>query len=323
MITRFAEAALWAVMTTSAAHAQTAVWPSKPVKWIVGYSPGGTTDTMARLIAEPMSQKLGQPIVVENKPGANTNIAAETLSRSAPDGYTIMIADNGTLVNNAALYKKLAYNPVTDLALVSMAGRVLMVLVVNPATGIRDFNELKRKVAAAPQKYRYASGGSGSPFHIGMEAIKQQAGLSITHIPYKGTAPAVQDVVSGHVEMMIAPAAVVLPYIKANKLIAIASANSKRLTQLPEVPTLTEYGLTDADFSGWQAIVVPAQTPDAIKEKLGSALKEALSSASVRQRFSELGIEPMTATPAEMKAYQQAEINRWHKFIRERGISLD
>lgn len=313
--------ALCAAVAACTVAAQTQAWPAKPIKWIVGYPAGGGTDNLVRVLAEGMSRTLGQPVVVDNKPGANTMIAAETLAKSAPDGYTIMIADNGTLVNNAALYKKLSYDPVGDLAPVSMIGRFQFVLLLSPATGIKDFADLKKQVAAAPNKFNYSSGGAGSPFHIGMELVKQETGLSISHVPYKGMAPAVQALLAGDVQMMIADTATALPYVKAGKLTAIGSATSKRVAQLPDVPTFAELGIST--FPGWQGLVVPAQTPEDIKAKLGDALKVAMATPQAVALMQEKGIEPATSTPAEMRAFQQAETVRWHKFIRDRGINLD
>jgi len=321
MFAKILQVVLSAAITLAAFPAASQAWPTKPIRWVVGYPAGGGTDNIVRVLAEQMGQTLGQPVIVDNKPGANTMIAAEYVAKSAPDGYTIMIADNGTLVNNGALYKKLSYDPVADLAPVSLIGRFLFVVLVNPSTGIKDFADLKRQVAAAPTKFNYASGGPGSPFHIGMELIKQETGLSINHVPYKGMAPAVQGLLAGDVQIMIADLATALPHIKAGKLVAVASATSKRTAQLPDVPTLPELGISS--FPGWQGLVVPAQTPDDVKAKLGAALKTAMATPAATRLFQEKGVEAVTTTPAEMKTFQQAEAARWHKFIKERGITLD
>ncbi|MEJ8824481.1 tripartite tricarboxylate transporter substrate binding protein [Variovorax humicola] len=321
LLNRIRKLALFAMLLACAMSAQSQAWPSKPIRWIVGYSPGGGTDMIARVLAEQMSQTLGQPIVVENKPGANTMIAADFVAKAQPDGYTILIADNGTLVANGALYKKLSYDPVADFAPISMIGRFQFVVLVNPSTGIKDFAELKKQVAAAPTKFNYSSVGAGSPFHIGMELIKHEAGLTINHVPYRGMAPAVQAILAGEVQMMIADVSTAMPYIKAGKLVAIASATARRNPQLPDVPTLGELGFSS--FGGWQALVVPAGTPEDVKAKLGVALKAAMATPVSRKLFEEKSIDPETSTPAELKAYQQTEIVRWHKFIKDRGISLE
>ena len=313
--------ALCATTALCAVSATAQTWPARPIKWLVGYPAGGGTDNLVRVLAEGMGKSLGQAVIVDSKPGANTMIAAETLAKSPPDGYTIMIADNGTLVNNAALYKKLTYDPLADLTPVSMIGRFQFVLLTNPATNIKTFADLKKQVGAAPGKFNYASGGSGSPFHIGMELFKQETNLSIAHVPYKGMAPAVQALLAGEVELMIADVATALPYVKTGRLTAIGTATTKRVAQLPDVPTFSELGISV--FPGWQGLVVPAQTPDDIKAKLREALKAAMATPQAVALMQEKGIEPVTSTPAEMKAYQQAEISRWHKFIKDRGISLD
>ncbi|QFZ85086.1 tripartite tricarboxylate transporter substrate binding protein [Variovorax paradoxus] len=317
----FLRLALFALVAAVALPAQSQGWPSRPVRWVVGYPAGGGTDIIVRLLAEEMGKSLGQPVIVDNKPGANTMIAAEQVARAQPDGYTILVADNGTLVNNAALYKKLSYDPVADFAPVTMIGRFQFVLLANPATGIRTFADMKRLVVVDPSKFNYASGGVGSPFHIGMELLKQEQGLSINHVPYKGMAPAVQALLSGDVQLMIADIATALPYIKAGKLAALATATPKRTMQLPEVPTLAELGVPS--FPGWQALVVPARTPDDVKAKLEAALKAAVASPAAVRLFQEKGVEAVLSTPAELRSYQQAEIGRWHKFIHDRGISLD
>ena len=321
MFNTFVRLALFSLFIAAALPAQSQTWPSKPIRWVVGYPAGGGTDIIVRLLADEMSKAIGQPVIVDNKPGANTMIAAEYVARAQPDGYTILVADNGTLVNNAALYKKLSYDPVADFDPVSMIGRFQFVLLSNPATGIKTFADMKRLVAADPSTFNYASGGIGSPFHIGMELLKQEQGLSINHVPYKGMAPAVQALLSGDVQLMIADIATALPYIKAGKLAALATVTPKRTSQLPEVPTLTELGVSS--FPGWQALVVPSRTPDDIKAKLESALRSAVASPAAVRLFQEKGVEAVLSTPAELRSYQQAEIGRWHKFIHDRGISLD
>lgn len=321
MFSRLMRLSLCTLFLAVALPAQSQSWPSRPIRWVVGYPAGGGTDIIVRVLADEMGKTLGQAVIVDNKPGANTMIAAEYVARAQPDGYTMLIADNGTLVNNAALYKKLSYDPAGDFAPISMIGRFQFVLLANASTGIKTFADLKRLVSADPSKFNYASGGIGSPFHIGMELLKQEQGLTINHVPYKGMAPAVQALLSGDVQLMIADIATALPYIKAGKLTALATATPKRTAQLPEVPTLGEFGVSS--FPGWQALVVPARTPEDIKSKLGAALKAAMASQAAVRLFEEKGVDAVLSTPAELSSYQQAEIGRWHKFIRDRGITLD
>lgn len=323
MLTKFSRAAIGALIVLGTASAFGAGWPDKAVRWTVPYPPGGGTDGLARVLGDSLSQKLGQPFVIENKPGAATIIAAEATAKAAPDGYTLMSADNATLVNNEAIYASLPYNPVKDLAPVSLIGRFPLVLAVHPSLGIKNFAEWKAKLKADPDKYNYATSGSGSPFHVGMEFIKQQTGLQIAHIPYKGMGPALKDVLGAQVGMMLVDVATALPYLRTNKLIAIATAGAKRQPQLPDVPTLLELGLPDSEFYAWQGVVVPAATPLDVRTRMSSALQDALKSEKVVQKMEALGIEPLSSTPEQMTTYWQAEIKRWHKLIKERGLKPD
>ena len=312
-----------AALLLAATAALAADWPAKPVRWIGPYPPGGGTDGLARVLGDAMSQSLGQPFLIDNRPGAATIIGAEATAKSAPDGYTMMSADNATLVNNAAIYPRLPYDAVKDLAPVSLIGRFPLVLVVNPSTGIKEFAEWRAKMAGSPGKFNYATSGTGTPFHVGMEFIKQQTQLSINHVPYKGMGPALQDVLGGQVETMLVDVATALPYIRTSKLTALATAGGKRQPQLPQVPTLLELGLQGSEFYAWQGVVVPSQTPLDIKERISTALRRALATEKVLQKMEQLGIEPLSGTPAEMAAYWKTEMERWHPLIRERGIKVD
>ncbi len=261
--------------------------------------------------------------MIDNRPGAATIIGAQATAASSPDGYTMMSADNATLVNNAAVYPKLPYDPVKDLAPVSLIGRFPLVLVVNPSTGIRDFAQLRAKVSASPSAFNYATPGIGTPFHVGMELIAQQEKLVLTHVPYKGVAPALQDVLGGQVQMMLVDVATALPLIEENKLVAVATAGAKRQARLPQVPTLLELGVGNSEFYAWQGVVVPSGTPAEIKVLLNTALRKALSSEKVVAMMEQLGIEPLSSTPEEMMLYWNAETIRWHKLIKERGIRVE
>lgn len=323
MLVKLIRAAAGAALLLGATAALSADWPEKAVRWIVPYPPGGGTDGLARVLGDAMSQSLGQPFVIDNRPGAATIIAAEATAKSNPDGYTLMSADNATLVNNAAIYPKLPYDPLKDLAPVSLIGRFPLVLVANPSMGVQDFAGWRAKAAAEPGKFNYATSGAGTPFHIGMEFIKQQTRLSVGHVPYKGMAPALQDVLGGQVEMMLVDLATALPYIRTNKLVALATAGGRRQPQLPQVPTLLELGLSNSEFYAWQGVVVPSQTPAAVRERISATLRQALASDKVLQKMALLGIEPLSSTPEDMAAYWKKEITRWHALIKERGIKVE
>lgn len=323
MIAKVLRAAMAAILLVGTATAFGSDWPSKPVHWIVPYPPGGGTDGLARVLGEALGQATGQPFVIDNRPGAATIIGADATAKSEPDGYTIMSADNATLVNNAAIYAKLPYDAVKDLAPVSLIGRFPLVLVVNPSMGIKDFAGWRAKIAGSPGRFNYATSGSGTPFHIGMEFIKQQTNLSINHIPYKGMGPALQDVLGGQVDMMLVDVATALPYIRNGKLLALATAGGHRQAQLPQVPTLLELGLKNSEFYAWQGVVVPSRTPADVRMRISAALRQALASDKVTSRMEQLGIEPLSSTPEEMAAYWQSETARWHKLIKERGIKIE
>jgi tripartite-type tricarboxylate transporter receptor subunit TctC len=323
LLAKLIRTTIGAVLVLSAATAFAADWPARPVRWIVPYPPGGGTDVLARVLGDVMSENVGQPFVIDNRPGAATIIGAQATATAIPDGYTIMSADNATLVNNAAIYPKLPYDPVKDLAPVSLIGRFPLVLAVHPSTGIRDFADWRAKVSASPGTFNYATSGIGTPFHVGMELIAQQEKLVITHVPYKGMAPALQDLLGGQVQMMLVDVATALPLIQENKLVAIATAGARRQARLPQVPTLLELGLENSEFYAWQGVVVPSRTPPEIKGLLNAALRKALSSEKVQQKMEQLGIEPLSSTPEEMTAYWNAETVRWHKLIRERGIRAE
>jgi tripartite-type tricarboxylate transporter receptor subunit TctC len=323
LLAKLIRTTLSAVFVLSAATAFAGDWPTRPVRWIVPYPPGGGTDVLARVLGDVISESLGQPFVIENRPGAATIIGAQATATSSPDGYTMMSADNATLVNNAAIYPKLPYDPVKDLAPVSLIGRFPLVLVVAPSTGIHNFAEWRAKVSASPGTFNYATSGIGTPFHIGMELIAQQEKLVLTHVPYKGVAPALQDVLSGQVQMMLVDVATALPHIQANKLVAIATAGATRQARLPQVPTLLELGVENSEFYAWQGVVVPSGTPAEIRGLLNAALRKALSSEKVALKMEQLGIEPLSSTPDEMTAYWNAETIRWHKLIKERGIRAE
>jgi tripartite-type tricarboxylate transporter receptor subunit TctC len=323
LLAKLIRTTLSAVFVLSAATAFAADWPTRPVRWIVPYPPGGGTDVLARVLGDVISENLGQPFVIDNRPGAATIIGAQATATSSPDGYTMMSADNATLVNNAAIYPKLPYDPIKDLAPVSLIGRFPLVLVVNPSTGIRDFAQWRAKVSASPGLFNYATPGIGTPFHVGMELIAQQEKLVLTHVPYKGVAPALQDVLGGQVQMMIVDVATALPLIQENKLVAIATAGGTRQARLPQVPTLLELGVSNSEFYAWQGVVVPNGTPAEIRGLLNTALRRALSSEKVAAKMEQLGIEPLSSTPEEMMAYWNAETIRWHKLIKERGIRVE
>jgi len=313
--------ALPVAAATCAARAGEA-YPSKPLRWVVPYAAGGGSDFLARTIGQDLSQRIGQTVVVDNKPGGNTAIAAAETARAQPDGYTMLSADNGTLVFNPALYKKLSYDPVKDLAPVTLMGRFPMILVVGPALPVNNVQEFVQ-AAKAKDGLNYASAGAGSPHHLAMELLKVEAGLNLTHVPYRGAAPALTEVAGGQVAAMMVDLAAGAGFIKGGKVKPIAVANPTRLAQLPDVPTFAEAGLKNVEAAALVGVVVPAGTPKATIATLNKQVVASVNEPAVRQRLVEFGIEPVGDTPEQYAALLASERARWQKLITDLGIKLD
>jgi tripartite-type tricarboxylate transporter receptor subunit TctC len=299
-------------------------YPAKPIRLVVPYPAGGATDFFARLVFPKMGEALGQSVVVENRPGAGTAIGASEVARSAPDGYTLLLGDAGTYAFNPTLYKKLPYNPARDFAPVSLTGRFALILAVNP-TAI-SANSVKEFVDAAkrqPGKIDYGAPGPGSPIHLAMEFFKQRAGLTMTPIPYKGGADAMNDLIGGRIAAMFPDIASGLPQIRGGKIKALAVASEKRVAALPDLPTIGESGYPGFEAWAWQGFVAPAGTPRDVVMKLNSEFAKVMSDPALKQRLSESGFELQTSSPEEFAAYMKSEIAKWEKVIRESNISLD
>ena len=309
------------LLLSSAAQAQ--AYPTKPIEWVVPYPAGGGTDVAARALAEAMGKALGQTLVINNRPGAGTNIGAEYTARAKADGYVMMTADTATLAANPSLYSKLGYNAEKDLAPVGLIGRFNLLLVVNPAVPATTVKAFITWAKAQPQPVAFASPGAGSPHHLAMEMLRVRTGIMLTHVPYRGAAPAIQDVVGGQVPFMFVDSAAGYPQISAGRLRALAVASPKRLSSLPAVPTFAEQGLAGFEAYAWQGLAVPSATPAPVINQLSKALREALNSTAIRARFQVLGIDPTPGTPEAMARYASAERARWGEIIKQAGIKLD
>jgi tripartite-type tricarboxylate transporter receptor subunit TctC len=295
----------------------------KPIEWVVGMAPGGGSDVVARTVAEAMSKALGQTIIVNNKPGAGTNIAADYVAKARDSDNTLLTGDFATLATNPWLYSKLPYNAEKDLASVGMLVRFPLILVVgtgHPAKNLKDFVAW---VKAQEGGANYASPGAGTPHHLATELLIRQLGLKGTHIPYRGAAPALQDVIGGQVPYMLVESASGLPLITSGKLRAIAVATSARMKTLPDVPTLQEQGVKSFEAFAWQGLSVPAAASPATIARLNKALVAALDSTMVKARFQTLGVEAMPGTPAQMSQFAQQERQRWGGLIKELGLRID
>jgi tripartite-type tricarboxylate transporter receptor subunit TctC len=301
----------------------TAAFPLKPIEWVVPYPAGGGSDIVARTLAEPMSMLLGQTIVINNKPGAATNIGADYVAKAAADGHVMLTADTATLAANPFLYSKLSYSAERDFAPVGLMVRFPLILVVNPGVPARTLAEFNAWAKQRPNALPYASPGAGSPHHLATELFRERGGLSFSHIPYRGAAPALQDVLSGQVPMMFVDSAAGYAHIVSGKLRPIGVASPKRLSSFPDVPTLAEQGLKGFEAYAWQGLVVPAATPAATVATLNKALLAALDSTPVKARFQVLGLEVTPSTPARMAEYARAEREKWGPVIRANQIRLD
>lgn len=298
-------------------------YPTKPLRWVVGYPAGGGTDFLARTVSARVSQQIGQPILVDNRPGAGAIIASENVARSQGDGYNLFSADNGVLVYNQALYKKLPYDPARDFAPIGMMGRSPLIITAAPNAGIADAAALLARLKAEPGKWNIATAGTGSPHHLALELFQREAGVSLVHVPYKGGAPAMQDLMGGQVALMMLDLPSGISAVKAGKVVPLLAMSAERVPQLPNIPTAKELGFAQVEAYTWQGVVVPAATPKDIQARLGTELMAAMADAGVRQKLNDAGWEARPANAAQMLAYTESERNKWHALIKTRNITLD
>lgn len=298
-------------------------FPTGNIEWVVPYAAGGGSDVVARVVAAEMSKSLGQPIIINNRPGAGTNIGAAYAAKAKADGHLVLTADTATLAANQFLYSKPGYNAEQDFAPVGLIARFPMILVVNPSVPASNLNEFMAWVKAQPNPVAFGTPGAGSPHHLATELFSDATGLKLLHAPYKGAAPAVQDVIGGQLPFMIVDTAVGGPHIRAGKLKAIGVASLKRVQGFETIPTLDEQGLKGFEAYAWQGMVAPAKTPAAAIGKLNTALVAAINSDAAKARFQTLGLEAIPGTPAEMAAYAKGEREKWGKVIKSKGIKLD
>jgi tripartite-type tricarboxylate transporter receptor subunit TctC len=313
--------ALFAMLMATQASSQSE-YPSKPIRLIVSFAAGGPTDVFARLIASKLEKELGQPIIVENKPGGGSNIGSEFVAKAKPDGYTLLV---GTVANttNMGIYKNLGYNTVRDFAPITQIMSSPSVLVVNADLPVKTLDELIAYVKARPGKLNYASSGAGGMQHHAGEMLKLRAGIDVLHIPYKGAAPALTDVIGGTVSMGFKTASGVMPAIQSGKVRPIAVAGSKRLAQLPNVPTMAEAGMPGIEADSWNGLFAPAGTPPAIINKLANATITILKTQEIKDRFAAISATPVGSTPAEFSQYVKDEVVKWGKVAKEANVQLN
>jgi len=316
-----AAASLAAASLLAPAHAQD--WPSKPVRWIVPFPPGGAMDAIARTLGEKLSKSLGQPFVIENRPGAGGNIGAELVAKSPADGSTIMITSIG-MATNKFLYPRLSYDPVKDFAPVSLLAVVPNVLVTNGTQpNVKTVPDVIAAAKAQPGKLTYASAGNGTSIHLGGEMFTALAQVEMLHVPYKGSGPAVTDLIGGQVNYMFDSITSAKPHIQSGKLRALGVTTAKRSSALPSVPTIAEAGLPGYEVSPWFAVFAPAGTPKPVVAKLNAALVQAMKQPEVKARLDAIGAEPIGSAPEELGVHLNHELARWGKLITDRGIKPD
>lgn len=298
-------------------------YPSKPIEWVVPYAAGGGTDVVARVLSEPIGKALGQSVIVSNKPGAATNIGADIVARARADGYTILTGDTGTLAANPYLYKKLSYSAEKDFTSVGLLVRFPMLLVTNSNLPVKNYAEFVNWAKQQTQGVSYGTPGAGSPHHLAVEMLRAKSGLNFVHVPYRGSAPAVQDVVAGQLPFMFVDSAAGLQHVQGGKIRAIAVASPARLPTLPDVPTLDEQGLKGFEAYAWQGIVAPSATPKDRIAKLSDALQGALKKPEIKAKLEGMALEVTPSTAQEMDAYATSERTKWRQVIETSQIKLD
>lgn len=315
--------ALGPVLGLGTARAQMPPWPARPIRMIVAYPPGGTADILARAIATGMTQQFGQTVVVENRPGANGNIAADLVAKSPADGLTLLMTAPGPVAVNASLYASLPFDPRSAFAPVSLAGVAPLLLLVPQSVPVRSLRELLDFVKAHPDRATFASQGNASSGHLAMELLKMRTGMQAIHVPYKGSAPALSDLLAGHVLMMFDNTASSLPQVRSGALRAIAVAEENRLAAAPDIPTVAESGVPGFVATPWFGVVTVAATPAPIVDKLSAAINETLRAPALQTRFLAAGVELRPDTPAAFDRYIKAETVKWKEVVRLSGAHLD
>lgn len=297
-------------------------YPTRPIRLVVPFAPGGGADIIARIIARQLDEAMGEPVVVDNRGGAGSSLGTAIVTKALADGYTLLLS-SGNLAMNPWLYKKLPYNAITDLQPIILVGAQPNILVIHPsvpATNIKEFVEFARKQS---DKLYYGSSGVGSGIHLAAEMLKVRLKIDMTHVPFKGTGPAISALLGGQIQVMVSTFASALPHVRAGRLRALGITSAKRSSAAPDIPTLMEVGVPDYDYRTWYPLLAPAGTSKAIVNKLNTTINLALERSDVKQLFTTQGVEPLGGTPAELAAYLKAETENWGKIVRASGITPD
>jgi tripartite-type tricarboxylate transporter receptor subunit TctC len=310
-------------LATAAWAAQADTFPSRPIKFVVPYPPGGASDVTARLIADKLGPMLGQPVIVDNRPGANGIVALEAVSKSPADGYTILMGNVGPNAINAGLYPKLPYDPLKSFAPIMLTTTVPLVLLVNPASGITTTQQLVAQAKASPGNVKFASGGLGSATHLTAELFKDKAGIDIVHVPYKGDMPAMIDVMGGHVNFTFATAIAAAPFIAQGRVRVLATASRARPKSLAQYPTVAEAGLADFESNSWGGVLAPVGTPQPVIALLHDRLAKVMELPDLREKLEKMGVEIVGGTPEQFAGYLRSEIVKWTTVIKAAGVTAE
>ena len=297
-------------------------YPSRPIRVVVPFTPGTGMDIIARNVGPRLSERLGQPVVIDNRPGASGNLGAELVARAAPDGHTVMVSGN-PLITSPHLYRNVPYKPLTDFAPISLAAWGTLMLVTHPSTKINSVSDLIAQAKSAPGKITYGSPGIGTPHHMAMELFKDLTGTNLLHVPYKGSAGAVTDTLGGQINMMFMPIHVAIPFVKAGRLKALAVGSAKRHPTAPDLPTLQELGVKGAEVDMWYAFLAPKGTPQPVVTRLDKELATILAQPELKTIFSGQGMDAASSTPAELIALMRREDSRWAAVIKKNNISAE
>lgn len=308
------------ILLLGQAHAQT-VWPAKPIRMVVGFAPGGSTDVTARIVAQALSERLGQPVVIENRAGAGGNIGADAVAKADPDGYTLLMATSSTFAANPNLYKSLPFDVQKDFAPITVTAFIPNLLVVNPSVPAKNVAEFIAYLKASPDKLNFASAGNGTSQHLSGELFNSLAGVRMTHVAYRGGAPAVSDLLGGQVQVIFAPLVEVIQQVRAEKLKALGITTARRSPLLPEIPAILET-LPGYEVALWNGLLAPAKTPPDIIDRINRAAVDALRSPEVKAKLAEQGSEPVGNTPAEFSAFIASELVKWRRLVEISGATV-
>jgi tripartite-type tricarboxylate transporter receptor subunit TctC len=310
-----------AAMLIVVAHPVTAqTYPNKPIRFIVGFAPGGPNDIIARIVSQKLSETVGVPVPVDNRPGADSMIGTQLAARAAPDGYTIAMISASAAIH-PSVYTNIPYDIVKDFSHIAVLASGAFVVVVNPTLPAKSIKELIALAKARPGQLNFASSGAGGTLHLSGELFKSLAHVNMNHIPYKGGAPAITDVVTGQVELMFSPIAIAMPHVRAGKLRPLAVTAAKRWPALPELPTVAESGLSGYEATGWYGVVAPARTPEPVVTRLNQEIVKLLRTPDVRQQLSSFDLEPVGSSPEQMTSHLKAELVKWAKVVRDAKLS--